>query len=153
MSETFNKKILIAVDESPNSRRAVIYVAETLGGRLGFHLLLLHVIPEPEEDFFPDDLERLRWLEARRAKMDDVLDKLKGALLQAGFLPGHVSVKCVVKRAPSLAGAIMEQCDHFDADTVVVGRQGISASEEFLFGSVSNRIMHLARRCAVWVVN
>lgn len=153
MSETFNKKLLIAVDDSPNARRAVTYVAEMFGGGLGFNVLLLHVIPEPEEDFFPDDMERVRWLEARQHKMEEVLAKLRGILLQAGFQPGNVTVKCVLRRTDSLAKAIMDERDQMEASTVVVGRQGISASEEFLFGSVSNRLMHVAKRCAVWIIN
>jgi nucleotide-binding universal stress UspA family protein len=34
----------------------------------------------------------------------------------------------------------------------VVGRQGLSRSEEFLFGSVSSKIVNHARNCTVWVV-
>jgi nucleotide-binding universal stress UspA family protein len=36
--------------------------------------------------------------------------------------------------------------------TIVVGRQGLSRKEEFLFGSVSSKIVSHARNCAVWVV-
>lgn len=36
--------------------------------------------------------------------------------------------------------------------TVVVGRRGVSKAEEFLFGSVSNKIIHHAKDCTVWVV-
>jgi Universal stress protein family. len=36
--------------------------------------------------------------------------------------------------------------------TVVIGRRGVSKAEEFLFGSVSTKVMHLAKDCAVWVV-
>jgi nucleotide-binding universal stress UspA family protein len=36
--------------------------------------------------------------------------------------------------------------------TIVVGRQGLSRSEEFLFGSISSKIVSHARNCTVWVV-
>ena len=53
-----NKNILIAVDESENSRRAVSNVAQFLGGIEGFKVTILHVIPIPEEDIFPNSTER-----------------------------------------------------------------------------------------------
>ena len=49
----FNKKILIAVDESENAGRAVLYVSRLLSGISGFEVLILHVIRQPEEDYFP----------------------------------------------------------------------------------------------------
>jgi nucleotide-binding universal stress UspA family protein len=36
--------------------------------------------------------------------------------------------------------------------TIVVGRRGISKAEQFLFGSVSNKIVQNAKDCTVWVV-
>jgi hypothetical protein len=51
--KVFNKNILIAVDESENARRAVSYVGQLLGGLEDFRVTILHVVPEPDEDFFP----------------------------------------------------------------------------------------------------
>ncbi|HZZ77389.1 MAG TPA: universal stress protein, partial [Gemmataceae bacterium] len=42
-----NHRILIAVDGSPASRRAVEYVADLVGGKTGFHVGLCHEMPEP----------------------------------------------------------------------------------------------------------
>ena len=39
----FNRNILIAVDESENSRRAVSYVGQLLGGLADFKVTILHV--------------------------------------------------------------------------------------------------------------
>jgi nucleotide-binding universal stress UspA family protein len=36
--------------------------------------------------------------------------------------------------------------------TLVVGRKGLSRKEEFLFGSISGKIVRTARNCTVWVV-
>jgi nucleotide-binding universal stress UspA family protein len=35
---------------------------------------------------------------------------------------------------------------------VVVGRHHKSKAEEFLFGSTSSKLIHEAKKCAVWVV-
>ncbi len=37
--------------------------------------------------------------------------------------------------------------------TVVLGRRGVSKAEAFLFGSVSNKIIHYVKNCTVWVVS
>jgi len=36
--------------------------------------------------------------------------------------------------------------------TVALGRRGVSKAEEFLFGSVSSKIIHSVKGCTVWVV-
>ena len=59
--KVFNKKILIAVDESHNARRAVSYVGQLLGGLAGLKVTILHVVPEPEEDYFPSSAEKGKW--------------------------------------------------------------------------------------------
>ena len=60
--KNFNKNILIAVDESENARRAVSYVGQFLAGIKGFKVLVLHVIRQPEEDYFPTSSEKDQWL-------------------------------------------------------------------------------------------
>src|SRR5438552_4396598 len=42
-----NKRILLAVDESDASRRAVDYVADMIDGRAGFHIGLVHLESPP----------------------------------------------------------------------------------------------------------
>ena len=60
--KTFNKNILIAVDESENARRAVSYVCQLLAGAKGFKILILHVIRQPDEDYFPTSNEKEKWI-------------------------------------------------------------------------------------------
>ncbi|MCJ7616010.1 MAG: universal stress protein, partial [Desulfobacterales bacterium] len=45
-----------------------------------------------------------------------------------------------------------DERDETKYSTVVVGRQGLSRTEEFLFGSTSSKIVNYARNCTVWVV-
>jgi nucleotide-binding universal stress UspA family protein len=111
--KSFNKNILIAVDDSDNSRRAVSYVAQLLGGIGGFKVAIVHVIPEAEEDYF---------------------------------------ATTALRYCPSMAECILAERDDTEYHTLVVGRQGISRSEEFLFGSVSSKIVNHAKNCTVWVV-
>jgi nucleotide-binding universal stress UspA family protein len=147
-----NKNILIAVDESENSRRAVSYVAQFLGGIEGFKVIILHVIPIPEDDFFPNSTEREKWLSQHRGKVDAMLGGYRQILIRAGFHPSDVSVRYPIRYCPSMAECILAERDETEYDTIVVGRHGLSRSEEFIFGSISSKIVNHARNCTVWVV-
>ncbi len=148
----FNKNILIAVDESENAGRAVSYVGKLLARQKGFKVLVLHVIRQPEEDFFPTPADKDKWLEEYKLKVNAMLKRYREILISDGFEPGDVSVRSTLRTCPSLAECILAERNLTNCSTIVVGRQGISRSEEFLFGSVSSKIVNHARNCTVWVV-
>lgn len=148
----FNKNILIAIDESENARRAVSYVGQLLGGLEGFKILLLHVLPEPDEDFFQTEAEKDQWMKRRKEKVENVLADNRNSLIDYGFDPDQVSTRSTLRYCPSMAECILEERDETEYSTIVVGRQGLSRSEEFLFGSISSKIVNHARNCTVWVV-
>ena len=148
----FNKNILIAVDESDNAARAVSYVGQLLGGLEGFKVTVLHVVAEPEEDYFPTNAEKDKWFGQYRQKVDVMLEDYRQTLIHTGFDQNDVSVRSTIRYCPSMAECILAERDETEYDTIVVGRQGLSRSEEFLFGSVSNKIVNHARNCTVWIV-
>ena len=147
-----NKNILIAVDDSDNSRRAVSYVAQLLGGTSGFKAAILHVIPQAEDDYFPTDDEKEKWLSQYAQKVEAMLEDYRQILIEGGFDANDVSVRSPLRYCPSMAECILAERDATEYHTLVVGRQGISRSEEFLFGSVSSKIVNHAKNCTVWVV-
>ena len=148
----FNKNILIAVDASENARRAVSYVSRFLSGISGFKVLLLHVICQPEEDYFPTTADKDQWLDDHKQKVDTMLANFRQRLIAEGFAPADVAVRSTLRYCPSLAECILAERHRGKCSTIVVGRQGLSRSEEFLFGSVSSKIVNHARDCTVWVV-
>ena len=148
----YNKNILIAVDESENARRAVSYVSQLLAGVKGLKVLILHVISQPEEDYFSTSAEKEKWLSKYKLKVDVMLENYRQMLIREGFDSGDVSVRSTLRYCPSMAECILAERDETEYSTIVVGRQGISRSEEFLFGSVSSKIVNHARNCTVWVV-
>jgi nucleotide-binding universal stress UspA family protein len=147
-----NKNVLMAVDDSANSRRAVHYTAHLLGGVPGVHVTLLHVIPVPEEDFFPDDAQKEEWLQHYRARMEAVLEEYRQILIAQGFAEDALEKRLPLRSCPSMAECILVERDARQYGTIVLGRQGLSRKEEFLFGSISSKIVNHARQCTVWVV-
>ena len=147
-----SRNVLLAVDESENARRAVAYVGFLLGRAEGFRVTLLHVISLPEEDYFEHAEQKEKWLEDHRRKAGDFLERYRGELIAAGFDGSMVRVRSPQRHCPSIAECILKELDRSEYGTIVVGRQGLSRKEEFLFGSVSSKIVGHAHNCAVWVV-
>jgi nucleotide-binding universal stress UspA family protein len=147
-----DKHLLIAVDESDSSRRAVLYVADFLGGFPGFTVTLLRVIPAPEEDFFDNDADRTKWTAEKLEAANKMLANYRQILIQSGFPEEKVRFRSCVEESRSFSEAILDiRCD-LNCCTIVVGRHHKSKTEEFLFGSTSNKLIHEAKNCAVWVV-
>jgi nucleotide-binding universal stress UspA family protein len=148
----FNRNIMIAVDESENSRRAVRYVGRLLGGVSGFKVTIFHVIAEPEEDYFPDPGEKEKWIEDYQTRLDTLMAGYREILIGYGFNPADVSIRTKRRYCPSMAECILSEQEEDRFSTIVVGRRGLSRREEFLFGSISNRVVSHARNATVWVV-
>ncbi len=146
------RHLLLAVDESANSRRAVMYVADFFGSYRDVFVSLLTIIQEPSEDYFPTEEKRRRWLEDKRQAMAGVLEEYRRILLDAGITEERVAANISVRPCVSIGDAILEEQEKLRCCIVVVGRRGISHDEEFIFGSTSNKILHHAHNCAVMVI-
>ena len=150
---SFQKTVLVAVDGSANSRRAVGHVAAVLKGCLGFSIHLLHVIAEPDPDYFDDKpARRLEWMAGQRKEAEGYLDEYRAFLVDAGQDAGHVRTEVKEMDCPSVAQCILAERERLGAGILVLGRQGRNAREELLLGSVSKRVVHHAHGCAIWVV-
>jgi nucleotide-binding universal stress UspA family protein len=147
-----DRHFLIAVDESESSKRAVLYVADIVGGFPGFAVTLLSIIPEPEKDFFDSEEEKAAWAKEKLDAANRLLKNYQEIMVQAGFPPEKVRIRSCVGEERSMSEAILDtRCD-LSCCTVVVGRHHKSKAEEFLLGSTSTRLIREAKNCAVWVV-
>lgn len=147
------RHLLAAVDESANSRRAVMFLADFFSDSRNVFVTLLSIIPEPSEDFFPTEAERLAWLQAKEAGLQEHLAGYREILLGAGFPADRIETRLSIRPGTiSIGDAILEEQEKLRCCIVVVGRRGISQSEEFVFGSTSSKILHHAKHCAVLVV-
>lgn len=147
-----DRHLLLAVDESENAKRAVLYVADFLGGLPGFRLTLLHIIPEPSDDYFLAEADHSAWIEEHRNRAIETIERYRSVLIQSGFREDKVSVIIETKYCPSVSECILEEQKKLNCCTVVIGRRGISKKEEFMFGSTSNKLLHSAENCALWII-
>ena len=146
------RHILVAVDSSENSKRAVMYLADFFCNDKNVFITILSIIPEPSEDYFETEKERETWVEDQQETMNKVLEGYRDILLGAGFKENQIDVRLIIRQCTSIGDAIIEEQAKLRCCIVVVGRRGISHNEEFIFGSTSNKILHHATNCAVMVV-
>jgi nucleotide-binding universal stress UspA family protein len=147
-----SRRFLIAVDDSENSRRSVRYAADLLRDLSRVEILLLHIAPEPDDDFFHSADRKIEWMDDYESRVNRMLLKCREMLIHRGIKAEHIQVGCRSMAFSSVAESIMEAGREFGSGTIIIGRRGISQSEEFLFGSTSSRIVQHARNCTVWLV-
>ncbi|MCD6271346.1 MAG: universal stress protein [Deltaproteobacteria bacterium] len=135
------EKVLIGVDGSDGARRAIDYVATTLGGSK-FEVKLLYVIRGGTEDY----------LNGAVSDIEGVFEQAKKCLQKMGFQSNQIKTK-IITGVRSRAGAIVEEAKLGNYGTIVVGRRGLSKVQEFFMGRVSNKIIQLAKKNVVWVMN
>jgi len=106
----------------------------------------------PQEDLFATEVERASWLAEREGEARRFLDRYRLILTESGFPEERVATRILAREAETVSDVILEEHQKLGSCTIVLGRGGKSRKEEFLFGSVSNRIVHQARGCSVWII-
>jgi nucleotide-binding universal stress UspA family protein len=141
-------RILVAVDGSPGSARAVAH-AIALSKAFGAALRVLHVIDMGWLALGPElavDTQRL--VAARRAEGERTV---AAALETARAAGASVETSLVETGAPGqrVASQIVLEAQAWPADLLVLGTHGRSGAERFLLGSVAEGV---ARRASVPVL-
>lgn len=146
------KKIIIAIDDSPRSFNAVEYAGSLLKHRDDVMLCLLHIYPEPPPDYYRSGASLEDYKKEQEHKAGKLFDRANTILLQHGVMAAGITSRCLMADNKSISAAIldMQEKEHFG--TIVVGKRGIPKAEEFLFGSISNALVHTGKDIAVWVI-
>ncbi|HSL17490.1 MAG TPA: universal stress protein [Methylomirabilota bacterium] len=145
--------MLAAVDTSENSGRAVAYLARWAACSPEARVVLAHVVKEPSEDLVPDRKDRDRQMEENREAAGELLAKARECLKSAGVPAESIETKTLVCTPPdTVAGTLLAEKERDGYDTLVLGRRGMSKREEYIFGSVTTRLVRDAADICVWVV-
>jgi len=146
------RRILLCIDEFPNSRRAVQYVGRLLGTSEHFMVTILNIVEESDPDQFQDQHAARQYIQEQKEKAQKVLSEARDLLITMGVPESAIVVELDQRRCESLSQCIMEKQRKYEFGTIVLGRRGISKDEEFLFGSVCTKVIRYARECTIWVV-
>lgn len=153
--DVHSNKMLVAVDGSENSAKAVDHVAG-FAAEICAEVTLCHVIRGEEAVFgapvFELDQEiGLRMEEWRNRGLQKMFGSYQECLKAAGIDPGQISVRCIT-RSFSRAADILKEAREEGYGTIVMGRRGISKVREFLMGRVTTKVLNGAEGLAVWIV-
>jgi nucleotide-binding universal stress UspA family protein len=144
--ETRFKRILFCTDFSESADAAFEFALDAVVRRPGSTLYLLHVIHEPDAQFWKSYIAEVDNIDADAKKAID--DKVAAAYLSR--VPQGVEVKVEFRIGPD-AATILEFARVTRIDLIILGRHGHSGVGKALFGSVAEKIVRKAE-CAVLVV-
>jgi nucleotide-binding universal stress UspA family protein len=169
MEATEDLRILLAVDGSEHSERAVRYVAKLVGRQPDCRVHLLHVVePMPpaaletrgsndpaEEDRQGAALEAAerRWIEEHASGSTQMLEALRAILLEAGLGAEQVSTGA---RAPmpedKVADVLLAEARAQGHGTIVVGRRALPWYREMFARHVGDALLEHLEGRALWVI-
>jgi nucleotide-binding universal stress UspA family protein len=162
-------KLLVVVDNSLASRRAVAYVAKLLGGRRGVRACLAHTLPSPPPELVefggasdPQGEERLDarlrarwqlWVSTTKKKLSGSLALAAAELRRAGFTRGQIEVHfCYPSDRRDTPEEILALARERRCHTVVVGRQALSWLRAHLQSNPADELVRRGKGFTVWVV-
>jgi len=159
-------RILVAVDESENSHRAVQYVGSLLRETPHTAVTLFHVLkPMPrgllehggsENPIAEAQLsgqlrqEQEAWIRQETESECPVLIKAREILTQSGVDKRRVELK--IGHEDDIARNILEEARDGKHETIVVGRHGTSRAKRLFGGGVTDQLLRDAKGFAIWVV-
>ncbi|MCB2227068.1 MAG: universal stress protein [Desulfarculaceae bacterium] len=135
-------RVLVALDGSSNSLRAVDYLSSLCGGQ-PLQITLMHILRE-QHLVFPKQ-------GSSREAAQRVLSKGLRLLTAAGFNSREVHQE-IIEGAPSRAAAIVEAARRGGFKTIVMGRKGLSDNSQFSLGRVTAKVLGASRGLAVWII-
>ena len=151
-----SQKILIALDGSIGSMRAVNCVGTLLNPAV-CEIMLCHVVrPLSNQELSPKELFKQKhevdWIAFNQRKILPAINKAKKQLVQAGFSEEHISSE-ILTYQKSRAAAIAKTASDGGYRTIVLGRRGLTSVREFNIGRVSRKILHFAFQPALWIAS
>jgi len=154
------KKILLAIDDSENARRAVEFVANFFAP--DNKITLFNVIPDTATlcamnspgltPYFTSQLSSFCLLEEKKKKLvNEAMQKAKRILLDAKFEEKNITIKSEIKKSGIARDIIREAQDGYNV--VVMGKRGLSGIKDFILGSVSQKVFNTVKDISVLVVD
>ncbi len=147
-------KVMLAVDGSESSLRAVDHLAFMLSGNSEVFVTLFHVRPKVQ-DFceidFDQETAEIEDVVAQGAKrcIDQFYAHACKHFAQAGLAENQIEIK-TVDRLYNVGKTVLAEAQQGDYGTVVIGRRGTEKS--FFLGSVSRYVVNKLSNAAVWLV-
>ena len=146
------QKILLAVDGSDTSVRAVRYVCNIAPLMRDAEICILNVYPEPPPDYYSQGGRLDKYKAMREARAQEMIDEALALLLAAGIPESRLTRRVSMAEGRTISEVVLEVQAEGAFGTVVAGKRGVSKAEEFLFGSISNALARHCKNFTSWIV-
>jgi len=168
-AQSKNENLMVVVDESAATRRAVDYVTRMIGCQRGFHVYLLHLLPplpaellefggaeDPrEEEKLQDELHRDQqaWIASVKAPAKPALSQAIDALRQAGLFTYEIELASSDPwddrdATVAILNQAREKCCH----TIVVGKDSHHWFRDLTGRPLTEHLLRHANEITIWVV-
>jgi nucleotide-binding universal stress UspA family protein len=137
-------KILVPVDGSENSKRALMQAAK-IAGKDGAQITIVHVIDMPPTVYVESQKLLDQLLEQYRRESARVLDEYEDIAKKEG-----VDAKSAILEGAA-AESIVDYADRHGFDMIVMGSRGLGKIKGAFLGSVSSKVLQHAK-CSVLIV-
>ena len=151
-----SKKVLIAMDDSENSLRAVDYASFILGNDPEVEFTLFSALPSLKTMLGEgisceiNELEKCYQSDEER-QMNESFARAEKIFSDAGVEYARIKTK-IKKKSFNIAKDIYEEAKRGGCGTVVLGRKGRTGLKGIVMGSVSLKSLALIEDRAVWIV-
>ena len=153
------KKILLAMDESDNSMRAIEFISRSF--KTDHEVTIFSVVLDTptvcEMDspsltpYFTAQKDAFCWVEDQKKMMiEEAHKKAEEALMKAGFDKKNIQAKIEGKKKGIAKGILDEANSGYDL--LVMGRKGVAGGREFSLGSIPQKILQSIKDVSVLLV-
>ena len=156
-----NTKLLVVVDESPATKRALKYVARVASQCKDFRICLAHALPSPPPElveFRGPEKARLRaykrrWISVVEMTEQRALDRANAVLRRAGLADRTIEAHyCHLMDGSRATQEILRFARLRKCDTVVIGRDSLSWLGKLIDGDPAEEIVRQGKGFTIWVV-
>lgn len=157
-----NRHLLVAVDGSPNSKKALDYVADIYRDVEDLDVSLI-TVAESLPSFltqgastFNVEKNRLKKLEdlviKQERECESILEKARSILIRAGLKKETIHCKPVARGMGPVKSILLE-ARYGLYDALVIGRRGLGRLVAYFMGSVTTGVLQQIKDVPVWIVD
>jgi nucleotide-binding universal stress UspA family protein len=162
-------KILLAIEDSEASMKAVAYVAEMVRGREAIHICLFHALPpipprlleyggteDPQnEQALSTELKsaQTEWIEKAKDAVQPSITRARAILQDHGVSQRHISTHFShTIHKLDIVREILNAAKQSDCGTVVVGRHRLPWVQDLFHRHTGEGLIEQGQELTVWVV-
>lgn len=164
-----DKRLLVVLDGSAMSKRAVQYVASLVSRRRGFRLCLVHVLPplpprllehggseDPKKEACLQNelrLEREHWISTAKSAAQKHLDNARTDFRKNGVPAASIqTLFCDPGEGRNTADDILRMAGGCKCRTVVVGRESVSWFHELFSQELPEELLRRGKGFSIWII-